>query len=143
MGSTYKTDFNVFNGTDYDRHYFSTTADQVSVPGSTDLATYLNYFLLHCVDIQRGTTTQSVSTGLSTLSYRSGFTRLNTCVLCAMTYDNDGVCQLNGTPPITVKLRENNILVETTPGMVDFVVVLFRTDRTVPDGEFVIGNLTP
>ena len=29
MGSTYKTDFNVFNGTDYDRHYFSTTADQV------------------------------------------------------------------------------------------------------------------
>lgn len=31
MGSTYKTDFNVFNGTDYDRHYFSTTADQVKM----------------------------------------------------------------------------------------------------------------
>ena len=31
MAKTYKSDFEVFNGTDYDKHCFSTTADQVEM----------------------------------------------------------------------------------------------------------------
>ena len=85
MGTTYKSDFEVFNGTDYDKYCFSTTADEVEMPAiwgkNVKLSTCLSYFLLHCIDIRRGTTSGSSSAGTSVLSYRNGFTRLNTCVL--------------------------------------------------------------
>lgn len=143
MAKTYKSDFEVFNGTDYDKHCFSTSADQVEMSAiwgeNVKLSTCLSYFLLHCVDIRRGTTSGSSSAGTSVLSYRDGFTRLNTCVLSAMAYSDDGSLQLNGSPSVSVSLGSNGITVKTTPGIVDFVVVLFRTDQTVPDSEFVVG----
>lgn len=143
MAKTYKSDFEVYNGTDYDKHCFSTTADQVEMSAiwgkNVKLSTCLSYFLLHCVDIRRGTTSGSSSAGTSVLSYRDGFTRLNTCVLSAMAYSDDGSLQLNGSPSVSVSLGSNGITVKTTPGIVDFVVVLFRTDQIVPDGEFIIG----
>lgn len=143
MGTTYKSDFEVYNGTDYDKHCFSTTADQVEMSAiwgkNVKLSTCLSYFLLHCIDIRRGTTSGSSSMGTSVLSYRDGFTRLNTCVLSAMAYSDDGSLQLNGSPSVSVSLGSNGITVKTTPGIVDFVVVLFRTDQTVPDSEFVVG----
>lgn len=143
MGTTYKSDFKVFNGTDYDKHCFSTSADQVGMSAiwgqNVKLSTCLSYFLLHCIDIRRGTTSGSSSAGTSVLPYRDGFTRLNTCVLSAMAYSDDGSLQLNGSPSVSVSLGSNGITVKTTPGIVDFVVVLFRTDQTVPDSEFVVG----
>ena len=143
MAKTYKSDFEVFNGTDYDKHCFSTTADQVEMSAiwgkNVKLSNCLSYFLLHCVDIRRGTTSGSSSAGTSVLPYRDGFTRLNTCVLSAMAYSDDGSLQLNGSPSVSVSLGSNGITVKTTPGIVDFIVVLFRTDQTVPDGEFIIG----
>ena len=37
MAKTYKSDFEVFNGTDYDKHCFSTTADQVKRENGTSV----------------------------------------------------------------------------------------------------------
>ncbi|WP_434310484.1 hypothetical protein [Hominifimenecus sp. rT4P-3] len=103
MGTTHKTDFKVFNGTDYDQHYFSTSADQVNTNsgGTVETAlTSLQNSKINCSDIVLASCVLSwgsmgrnnagvIEYGYSgTISFPPGFTRENTVILALMARAN-------------------------------------------------------
>ena len=91
MGAKYMSDFKVFNGTDYDQHYFSTTADQVKRNNGSTVETSLAelpdiYFLQSNIVVF---TWDDIPSGLSgTLrshNFPEGFTKDN-CVAVSASY---------------------------------------------------------